>query len=245
MPETSPSRRPRSLAAAVVLVAAIVILAGALLGFVPFLRKQQHPKAWVADAVAPHANLSTSAFVLAPHQRACMDAVAFTPKSAQATFLLASTAAAEHEGPPLELLLAAPGYRALANLPAGGYSMHVAFDIRPPRRPVIGTACVINSGKVPVALAGTTALRTTSRSLLTIDGKPVVGNLTFTVLEKHPKSRLAILPDVVEHVSNLTDQLVPTWLVWLLAACLVAGVPVVIVIAFQRAVREDEAATRL
>ena len=244
MPETTHTRPSPRPGVSVALVAVVVILVGAAIGFVPFLLKQQHWRASVADATATKAKLSTSAFALAPHQRACMDAVAVTPKSALVRYQLASAAAAQHEGPPLEMLLIAPGYRALVALPVGGYGRYVAFPIKPPRRSVIAAACLTNSGKVPVAVEGTTALRTTSRSLLTIDGKPVMGNLTLLLLEKHPQSRLANLNDLVEHASNLTDQLVPVWLVWLLAACLVVGMPVGIVVAFQRAVRDDELAGR-
>jgi hypothetical protein len=241
MPETTRTDRPpRRPAASVALIAAIVIVGGALIGFAPWLLKKQQWRASVADATATAAKLSTSPFVLAPHQRACMDAVAVTHNSALPTFQLASAAAAE--GPPLELLLTAPGYRALAALPAGGYAAHVQFQIRPPRHSVIATACLTNVGTTPIALEGTTALRTTSRSLLTIDGKPVAGNLTLIFQQPHPRTRAADLNEVVEHASNLTDRLVPVWLVWLLAACLVVGLPLGVVVALQRAVREDQAA---
>jgi hypothetical protein len=258
MPEPKRSAGRRGPAAPVAVVAALVLLVGVLLGLVPFLLKQQQRRASVADATATGAKLSTSAFAIAPRQRACMNSVTVTPNAALATFQLATAAAPERtpaaaaarkpaaatesEGPSLELTITAPGYRALSTLPSGGYGKQISFQIVPPRKPVIGTACIVNLGLTPLALEGTTDLGATSRSVLTIDGRPAVGNLTLIFDEKHERSRVAHLGVVAEHISNLTDQFVPVWLVWVLAACLVVGLPVGIVVAFQRAVREDDAA---
>jgi hypothetical protein len=227
-----------------VAVASAVILFGGLIAFVPYLLKQRFWLTSVAAATLENPLLSTTAFPLAGNQRACMNAVTVTHQSGIAAFELFPGARSEQTGPPLELLLSAPGYRAVARLPAGGYGARVEFQIAPPPHSLIGSACLINRGRTPVILEGTTDPRLTSRSALTIDGKQVVGNLTLTFLNRRMRSRLAGLGEYFEHVSNLTDRLVPVWLVWILFIVTLLAVPIVIVVAFGRAVSADYAVRR-
>jgi hypothetical protein len=226
----------------------MVILIGLPLMFVPgvpgnesSLVRKEPQLASVADALAPNAALKISAFTLRPRQRMCMSAVTVTPRSRIAQFRLYPPAAAGNVGPPLNLLLRAPGYRFAADLASGAYgSRFVEFTITPPPRAVIGTACVLDAGGSAVPLEGTTDPRTTSRSALTLDGKPVTGNLTLRFFEWHRVSKLQNLGEIFERVSNLTDRLVPFWLVWLLAVSALFAVPIGIVAAFHRALREDD-----
>ena len=53
-------------------------------------------------------------------------------------------------------------------------------------------------------------------------------------------SRLENLHEILEHISNLTDQLVPVWLIWVVAALTVTALPGAVIFAFYRAIREDE-----
>jgi hypothetical protein len=82
----------------------------------------------------------------------------------------------------------------------------------------------------------------TSRSTMTIDGKPATGNLTLTFLERGKQSVLAHIPTAFEHVSNLTDNLIPVWLTWVFALLTLVCIPLGIVAALRRAVLEDDGA---
>lgn len=170
-----------------------------------------------------------------------MSSVTVTPRSRIAQFRLYPAAAVRNEGPPLDLQLSAPDYRYTANLAGNGYgSRFVEFQITPPPRPLLGTACVFNAGRTALPLEGTTDPRTTSRSVLTLDGKPVAGNVTLRFYEWHRVSKLQNLSEIFERVSDLTERLVRFWMVWMLALLALLGVPIGIVAAFYRALREDD-----
>jgi hypothetical protein len=143
----------------------------------------------------------------------------------------------------MDLLLTGRGYKGEAHLASEGYANRVEFQIPPPRHSLIGNACIINRGRTSLPLEGTSAPNA-SRSALTINGKRVAGNLTLIFLEDLPKTRVRHLGTAFEHISNLTDRLVPVWLVWVFMISLLLGVPVAIVAAVYRAVRDDEGAAR-
>jgi hypothetical protein len=121
----------------------------------------------------------------------------------------------------------------------------VQVAVRPPRRYVIGSACLINRGSTPAALLGSTEPRSISRAKLFLDGKPTAGDIALTFLDSRRKSRLSRLAEVFGHASNLTDHLIPVWLIWLLAICTLLSVPAATVALFHRALREDERAGRI
>jgi len=41
------------------------------------------------------------------------------------------------------------------------------------------------------------------------------------------------------HASNLTDGLIPVWLIWLIAPLVAFGVPIALILAFYSALLED------
>jgi hypothetical protein len=209
--------------------------------FAPYLLKKRAFFTSVADAASEYTKLN-SAIPLGAGQRACMSSVTVTSNSAVAAFELSLPPSAELTNPPpLEATLSAPTYYQAVQLPSGTYGKRIEFPIHAPRHSVIVTACLLNAGTHAIELEGTTAGRTTSRSALTIGGRRVVGNITLGFLPKRPRSRLARLGETFEHVSNLTDRLIPVWLVWILSVLTVLTVPIGIVVALQRALREDDA----
>jgi hypothetical protein len=142
-------------------------------------------------------------------------------------------------------VLSAPGYRATLAVPGGYPGGGVALPIAPPRRAEIGTACFVNRGSTTALLDGTTEPRTVSRSRTQIDGRTVVGDIGLTFLEARPTSLLEHMGEIFDHASNLTDTLVPAWLIWVLAVLVALGVPAAVVTALWRSLREDEAGGRL
>ena len=234
--------RPRwriSLAAVCVAVMAIVMLAGALKWYRPFLTRATQP---VASAPAPTALFQVTEFRVPAHQQACMSSVSVTPQSDRAFFLLRPPSPTPKGGPPVLFTLTAPSYRASLAVPGGYPGGSVDLPVAPPRAPVIATACFFNRGPGPVVFDGTTEDRTVSRAAVTINGRPKHGDIALIFYDSRPQSVLDRLGGIFTHASNLTDGLVPVWLVWLFAVLTALGVPAAIIFAFYRAIAEDPAA---
>jgi len=236
-----PSRpRPRPTRALLATAAAVlVVLAGVLIWFVPYLTRRTEV---VAETPDPAALFTLAEFPVPPRGSACMSDVTVDPDSRLAQVRLRPVNPRAALGPPVELVLSAPGYRGVVRVP-GGYPGGIASLplSPPPSRPLIATACFLNVGHTTVLLDGTTETRTLSRSNTLLDGRPVPGDVALTLFDNRPRSLLSRLGEVFGHASNLTDHLVPVWLIWLLAPLVALAVPIGVLAAFYRAMREDEA----
>jgi len=228
-------RQPSGAAAT---LAVVLILAGALIWFGPYLTRKEP---FLAATPAPAALLPPSEFPLAPQQQACMSSVTINPNSRVAQFGLRPAKTTPRGGPPVELVMSGSGYRAVAIVPAGYLGGDLGLPITPPKHALIGSACFTNRGTTTVLLIGSVEARTISRSETIIGGKSVVGDITLTFADDHRRSLTERLGEVFGHASNLTDRLVPVWLIWMLAVLVAFGVPIAMVAAFYRALREDEA----
>lgn len=214
---------------------AVVLLAGALNWFVPFLLARSQN---VAEVPAPPPLFTVTEYRVAPHGRACENLVAVTPQSRRASFMLRPIKHAAGGGPPVQLTLSAPGYEASASIP-GGYPGGLAtVPILAPARALIATACFVDRGTVPVLLDGTTEVRTMSRSQLEINGRPVTGDIALRFFDSYSHTLAGRLGTVFEHASNLTDGLLPPWAIWVLAVLVACGVPLAIIVAFRQALIE-------
>ncbi len=214
----------------------IVLLAGALIWWRPFLTHAQLP---IAETPAPPPVNVLSAFAIPPHQRACMSSITITPDSYLATFVVRPNTVSASGGPPLDLSLVAPGYRTSLLLRAGYPGGTAALPMSPPHKAVIGKACFSNLGSVSALLTGTTETRTLSRPQLTINGRAVTGDIWLTFYERQPRRLISHLGQIFRHASNLTDGLLPPWGIWFFALLAALGIPVATLLAFYRAVRED------
>lgn len=216
---------------------AALILAGTFAWFRPYLTEKRQAVAEIPD---PAALFSVSEFTVPPGGRACMSAVGVTPNSRVAEFRLRPATSTLRGGPPVELKLRARGYSSSLRVPGGYPGGSVALPIRPPTHPLIGAACFTNLGRSKVLLEGTTEPRTISRSALDIDGHAVTGDIYLSFSDSQPRSLLNRLSEVFGHASNLTDRLVPVWLIWLLTVLVTIGVPCGATAAFFLALHEDE-----
>lgn len=234
-----PVGRPR-LAALATALAAVAILFGALVWFRPYLTRKQES---VSAVPAPSALTALTQFDLPPGQQACMASVTVEPNSLAAQFELHPAKAGPQGGPPVALVLSAPGYRSVSRL-AGGYPGGLAtIAVTPPRHSLLATACFVDRGTTAVLLSGSAEARTISRSSpTTVAGTAVFGDVALTFLDTRPSSLLGRLGTIFGHASNLTDHLIPVWLIWILAVLVLCGVPLGILAAFYTALREDEAA---
>jgi len=226
-------------AALLAALGAILVLAGALIWFRPFLtRITPQP---TADVPTPSALLAVTEFAVPAHQQACMQSVSVEPNSSIADFQLRPAKATKAGGPPVQLILTAPGYRATVNVPGGypGGGVTLPLSATPPH-PVIAQACFLNRGTSTVLLDGTSEPRTVARSTTFIEGHTVVGDIALTFLSAQPSSLLDELDHAFGHASDLTDQLVPVWLIWILSVLIAFGVPLSVLAAFYLALAGED-----
>lgn len=228
----------RRLQATAVGLMALLILVGALHWFRPFLDHERQP---VAGVAAPPGLFSASGFAVPSHGRACMTSVTLEPGGTLAAFGLRPGTTSRKGGPPVDLVLSAPGYRAVLHVPGGYPGGSVLLPIAPPHHSEMGQACFVNRGQSTVLLTGTTEPRSVSRSPMTIDGRSVVGDVALAFYDSRPRSLLSHLGDLFSHASALSDGLAPVWLIWVVAVSVAFGVPGAAIGALFLALREDEA----
>jgi hypothetical protein len=219
----------------------LLVLIGALAFYRPCLGRDREA---FAEVPSPPALFGASAFTVPPHGSACMSQVTVTPDSALVSFGLRPVPG-RAVGPPVDLTLTAPGYHAVVHVPGGYPGGAATLPVAAPRRPVIATACFTNRGRAPVLLTGTIEPRTISRSRLVLDGQEVFGDISIGFLQARPTPLIDRLGQVFGRASNLTDGLIPAWLVWVIAILVAFGVPAGIVAAFWTALAEDEAGAGL
>jgi hypothetical protein len=216
----------------------VLILAGALIWFRPFLTEQ---RGVVAAVPSPPPLTAISDFPVSRGKPACMAALGLEKGSQLVQFNVRP----EQPGGPtpvVTLVLSAPGYSATAATQPGFPGGETALSIPQPSRSVIATACFSVRGRGTALIAGSTEGRTATRSSVTLAGKPTPGQITLAFLQTHPRALLDRLGTIFSHASNLTGRLVPTWLVWILALLTIFGVPAGICAALLTALREDERA---
>lgn len=234
MPRTR-SWRP-DLATSCLALMVLLIVIGALIFWRPFLTRSSQP---ITEVPAPSALFVLNEFPVAPRQQACENSVTVTSDTRLATFQLRPAKPTPTGGPPVGFILTGPGYRASAVVPGGYPGGSVTLPITPPVRNLVGTACFVNLGVKTVLLDGTTEGRTISRPALEIAGRPVTGDVALSFQSDRSVSLLSELGVLFGHASNLTDGLVPVWLIWLIAPLVAFGVPIALLLAFYSAMLED------
>ena len=238
MPDRASSPVASGSARAAAALAAAVIVAGALLLLGFYLLHKEKP---IAGTPAPRALFHATTFTLHPHQSACMSSITLPPNGRTLQLLLGESSSGSGS-PPIDVALSAPGYRSTAEVQGGQSEGQAQVAVHPPRHFVIGTVCLTNRGTSPALLVGSTELRSRTRSKLTIGGRPVAGDVALTFVDNKSRTRLSRVGEAFEHASNLTDRLIPAWLVWTIAVLVALSVPIGAIVFFQRALREDEVA---
>ena len=179
-------RIPRSPAVIAAALAAVVIVLGVVLWFLPHLTyRGQH----IAEVPTPPALFGLTEFPVAPGQTACMNKITITPESAYTEFDL-RPAKAGTTGPPVEVVLSGNGYRSVVQVPGGYPGGSVALPMASPHNEVIGTVCFINRGKNEVLLDGTDEPRTVAvRTATFVGDQTVAGDIALTFLARGTRPR--------------------------------------------------------
>lgn len=212
-----------------------LIVGGALVWFRPFLTSPRPP---FSEVPAPPPLNVISQFPVSPRQPACMSSVGIESDSRLVQFELHPTAPTAST-PAVQVALSSPGYRASATVARGFPGGVTTVPVTPPPRAAIVTVCFSTHGHGTALLGGSTEGRTTTRSQLTLAGRPVPGQITLAFYEAGSKSLLDRLGTIFSRAANMTGQIVPAWLVWALALTIALGLPGGLCRALLGALRED------
>ena len=98
------SRRPSTAALSLVVVL-LVLLAGVLFRYAPFLTQARQP---VAGVPAPPGMVIATHFALPARRRACLDSVSMMPQSQLVGFSIYPGPSSPHGGAPVQVTFAAP-----------------------------------------------------------------------------------------------------------------------------------------
>ncbi|TML98496.1 MAG: hypothetical protein E6G10_22710 [Actinobacteria bacterium] len=214
-----------------VLSALVVLVAGSAVWLVPGLVRARDTPASVSS---PRPLTGIGLIEVPPGSAACFGDVAIESRSEQARFQVFTY---KRRAQPLRLEIRARGYRFTAPVPASyADGETVRVPVRPPAAPLAARVCIRNAGERHVAFTGSED-RTRSRSTTTVDGRRVNDTLTFAFYERQRVSLLRRLPVTLERLTRFRPG-VARWMLWILLALVVAGVPAAVLWALGRALRE-------
>jgi hypothetical protein len=170
--------------------------------------------------------------------RVCMNRVALDPHSEVARVRPVGRGRAV----PLGLTITGEGGYAARGRAAADYRRGdvVSLPVDPPQRSLIATLCLHNRGRDLVSLAAV-GDRRRSRSIVRVNGVEVQASFVIQFAEREPVSILERLPDSVRRMTVLRPAIVSDVTLWLLLALFVAGIPILALWAYARALRHDDA----
>jgi hypothetical protein len=203
----------------------------------PFLARD---RPYAASVPSPPAVEFTSTVPLAPGAPVCWrDAV--IEQHAQVAQVKVTTNG-RRSGPPLLMSLDGPGYRTAIKVP-GGYldDSVLSIPVPMPPAPVPLHVCVSNQGTQTVALFSS-ADRTRSRSHAFVAGRDTYESVWLSFYETKPTTIPERLDTTLHRMTIFRPGYVGYGLLRVLFWLFLLGVPVAVIVAFVRAVGEDEAA---
>lgn len=216
---------------AVAATTVVLVLFTALVA-VPFLTDKRDYPASIPQASPLY---FTSVVPVAPRSQACFRDAVIEEHSEEARFRVGTVRRA---GAPLRMSILGPGYSFAARI-QGGYQDNelLAVPVDPPTRPTPVRVCIRNDGRTRMDLyaAGDS---TRSRSHVELDGRRLERAIQFSFWERQPRSIAERFPETIERMTVFRPGWVGEWLLWPLAALLVAGMPAVAVWGLWRSFRE-------
>jgi hypothetical protein len=215
----------------------IVVLVGALHWWRPFLTEQ---RAIIASTPSPGPRSVGVNVALKPRSRLCVGPVRIDHTTARAQFTLAASR---------------PGLARLAvQARAPSYSFGTALDptlqrtatalaipITRPPHDVTGELCLRNAGRSRLLFVGTNDPLSIGLARTRVDDKELADQaVELELLQARQQSVLARFGTIVHRAADLTGNLMPFWLAWLLVVTLVIGTPLAIVAGFWATLRHDQ-----
>jgi len=213
--------------------AVVVFVLGALFVVRPFVSEQHD----MPSSIPSPASLAGTASVpLAPGHPVCFkNAVA----ERHSEFVRFRVSAPNGPAPQMTVTLKGPGYAATATIPAGLLDTQTAqAPIPAPPTDVPVRVCIRNDGKTPTALFASND-RTRSRSLAMIDGKTVYASVWFAFYEPRWRAISERVPLTIDRMTVFRPGYATPLVLWIIAVLFLIGVPIAVVWALVRALRDD------
>jgi hypothetical protein len=219
------------------LAGALVLLVATVAIGRPYLTRQRDYRASVPQ---PPSVLAVQQVRMKPGQAACVHDAVMDIHSERVLFQVDTY----HGKPtvPLRVTLAGDRYRATVNVPASAYENRSILNLPAPApdRDIFVTACVRNVGRHSAALEASTSAEP-GPVFATLDGKPVPTNPWLAFYEAKPTSIAHRLPTIVSRMGIFRPPFIGGWLPWPLGVLFAFGVPAAILVAYARALDDDEA----
>jgi hypothetical protein len=218
------------------LAGALVLLIAAVAIGRPYLTKQRD---YPASIPQPPSVIAVTLVPMKPGQAVCLHDVVMDTHSERALFQVETYA---KPTVPLRFTLTGDGYRAAVNVPASAYKDEGILDlpVPAPDRDVFVRACVENAGRRLAALFATTSAEP-GPVVATVEGKPAETNPWLAFYEAKPTSIADRLATIVRRMGVFRPPFIGGWLLWPLAVLFVLGVPAAVLVAYARALGDDEA----
>jgi hypothetical protein len=214
------------------LVFAVAVLVVGIAAIVPAWLLEERD--YLAVTPQPPAVEQATAVELRADARACMNLVALDEYSEEARV----HTAAKGRAVPLEITIRGEGGYFARGRAAADYRMGdvVALPVQAPSRSLTATLCLRNGGSERLFLAAVVDRRR-SRSAVFQNGVAVQPGFVIQFAEAEPVSILERLPDSLRRMTVLRPAFVSEVALWLLLALLVAGIPIIALWAYARALR--------
>jgi hypothetical protein len=216
------------------LIAAVVVVVGAVRSWPPLLTAQ---RGVIASSPGVEPLFSRDDVKLIAGQRLCVAPVVLTPQTARIRMKVVA-----ERGPARGLRLRATARNYQVERPVltvqPGALQPIAADIRAPGQTLTGRVCLLNGGPRPISVLGTNEVPSLTNAQTTVNGRPVEGqDITLLLLEARPRSLVSRLPTVFDRASQMTGGLMPVWLLWPVLLLMLFGVPAAACAALWSSVR--------
>jgi hypothetical protein len=211
----------------------VVLVLGALLVVRPFVSEQ---RPMPSEIPSPASLVETSSVPLDPGHPVCFGDVVAERHS---EFVQFRVSAPNGPAPQLTVTLTGPGYAAKAVIPPGLQDTQTAqAPIPAPPADVPVRVCISNDGKTPIALFASTD-RTRSRSASVIDGNTNFASVWFAFYEPRWRAISERVPLTIDRMTVFRPGYVTSWVLWIIAVLFLVGVPIGVVWALLRGLRDD------
>jgi hypothetical protein len=213
--------------------AVVVFVLGLVLVVRPFVSRQRDMP---AEIVSPAALQSTATVPLRKGKPVCFsDAVA----ERHSEFVRFQVSVPKGVAPPLRVTIDGPGYNATAQIPAGLLDTQTAqAPIPAPPADVPVRVCIASQGDPAIGLFASND-RTRSRSIAFVDGKSTNTSVWFAFYEPRWRAISERVPLTIDRMTVFRPAWLHSWLLWIIAVLFLVGVPIAVVWALVRALRDD------
>jgi hypothetical protein len=214
-------------------LAALLLAAAFALVVIPYLLR---PRPISAGTAAGPPQQAPVPFALRPGWVACQGGVALDAHTQVAIFTVFTGG---RPAEPLRITASGPGFSGRPHTVPGGYttSGDLTVPLDTPPHPMLGRVCIEDAGRRNMTVYGT-GDSTNGRGTLTINGQFSADDLSLRLFERFPYRLASHAPLLLERAAAYKGPLVGRLTLWPLAVLVLAGLPVLALLALREGLRE-------